>query len=539
MTVSGDKMDGGSQTGVPLHDKAVESAQSGEGFRVGSIVLGSGNEQLFLFMDTLAASSLGAPFDDLGGELAVCALTIGSNSSGFSTLQGMASKLVARMRQLQPRGPYRLAGWGWCGALAYECAVQLYGADERIEFVGVVNAECLSWSRRRALAHEVRGSRGERELPLKELVLAYDAPRSPLCVHLVKSSNRAGSSGGDTQRDALGWESVAEVQVHSVPGERSEVPCAEHMLTIERIIRQGRSQPRTGQDTPPPHRSLIRIQRGGYAAAKVYCVPGAGATVADFVSFAGALGQEYEVYGFQPRGACGKVVPHSSVEAAARCHLEQMHPPISGKGTHLVGHSFGGWVALEMALRLQEMGRPPMSLVLLDSECPTGQLDEYTRAEALMQLVDLYEQALERPLDISQADFEARAPDAQLEFLHARLVQAGLLPPSPADVMRGPIATFETAIRTTYAPTRSFEGDVKLVMVPAYGEDSAATEQRIQRETEAWSRLVPNLRVLRGTGNHMTLLRSVHVQAAATWAFQQSTRSGHHVEGSAAVPARL
>jgi hypothetical protein len=153
--------------------------------------------------------------------------------------------------------------------------------------------------------------------------------------------------------------------------------------------------------------------------------------------------------------------------------------------------------------------------------------------------VVLAAEALERPLDIALADFEGRAPDAQLEFLHARLVQARLLPPSPPSVMRGPVATFETAIRTPYAPNRTFDGDVKLVMVPAYGEDSSATEQRIQRETEAWRRLTPNLRVLRGTGNHMTLLSSPYVQAAAAWAFQHSNRAVQSLATSTVTSARL
>lgn len=545
-------MNGGLQTDVSLLDGAVDSTASGECFRVSSFVVGSGGEPLFLVMDARTTAALqGSLFGCLGSETSIYALTIGSNLKGFSTLQAVANMLVARLRQLQPHGPYRLAGWGWCGVLIYECAVQLFGADEQVEFVGLVNSECLSWSRRRALAQKCADSspspgsfdgldsRDEGEVALKQMVLAYDVPHYPLCIHLVQSSNRTGAKGVDTERVAMGWESVADVKVHSVPGERDDPPCAEHMLAIDRGIRQARSRPPSERNVPAEYRSLIRIQRGGFGASKAYCVPGAGATVTDFVSFAGALGQEYEVYGFQPRGVCGKLVPHTSVEAAANCHLNQMHSPSLGMGIHLVGHSFGGWVALEMALKLQEMGRPPASLILLDSECPSGQLDEYTRPEALMRLVALYEQALERPLDIALDDFEGRGPDAQLEFLHARLVQARLLPPSAPSVMRGPIATFETAIRTAYAPNRTFNGDVRLVMVPGYGEDASATEQRIHCETEAWRQLAPNLRVLRGTGNHMTLLSSPHVEAAAAWAFQHSNRPVQNSAASTGAPARL
>src|SRR5262245_36811409 len=48
------------------------------------------------------------------------------------TVQGLAAGLVARLREVQPHGPYRLIGWRLAGLVAYEMACQLIGSDEQV-----------------------------------------------------------------------------------------------------------------------------------------------------------------------------------------------------------------------------------------------------------------------------------------------------------------------------------------------------------------------------------------------------------------------
>jgi len=55
------------------------------------------------------------------------------------TVQGLATRLVRLIRQVQPQGPYRLAGWSFGGILAYETAFQLLGEDEKVEFLGLLD----------------------------------------------------------------------------------------------------------------------------------------------------------------------------------------------------------------------------------------------------------------------------------------------------------------------------------------------------------------------------------------------------------------
>jgi arthrofactin-type cyclic lipopeptide synthetase C len=58
----------------------------------------------------------------------------------LQTMEGMATRMLRMIREVQPAGPYRLAGWSFGGVLAYEIAVQLEGADEVVEFVGLLDS---------------------------------------------------------------------------------------------------------------------------------------------------------------------------------------------------------------------------------------------------------------------------------------------------------------------------------------------------------------------------------------------------------------
>jgi thioesterase domain-containing protein len=55
--------------------------------------------------------------------------------------------MVRMIRRIRPRGPYRIAGWSFGGLIAYEIAVQLIGAGEEVEFLGLLDTSypSLKW----------------------------------------------------------------------------------------------------------------------------------------------------------------------------------------------------------------------------------------------------------------------------------------------------------------------------------------------------------------------------------------------------------
>jgi len=56
-----------------------------------------------------------------------------------SDIVEMAAVYLEAIRQVQPDGPYRVAGWSLGGMIAYEIAQQLLAVDEAVEFVGMID----------------------------------------------------------------------------------------------------------------------------------------------------------------------------------------------------------------------------------------------------------------------------------------------------------------------------------------------------------------------------------------------------------------
>jgi thioesterase domain-containing protein/acyl carrier protein len=70
----------------------------------------------------------------------------GLQATGFApgeeplqTIGEMAELYVDNIRQIQPHGPYRLAGWSAGGTIAYEMARRLIEMGEQVEFVGLLD----------------------------------------------------------------------------------------------------------------------------------------------------------------------------------------------------------------------------------------------------------------------------------------------------------------------------------------------------------------------------------------------------------------
>lgn len=118
-----------------------------------------------------------------------------------------------------------------------------------------------------------------------------------------------------------------------------------------------------------PWSPLVPIQPKGHKPP-IFCIPGVGGNVFCFYPLSRYLGLEQPIYGLQVRGVDGESSPHRSIEEMAASYLESMQT-IQPEGPYrLAGHSFGGLVAFEMALRLRRIGQEVSHLILIDSIAP-------------------------------------------------------------------------------------------------------------------------------------------------------------------------
>jgi arthrofactin-type cyclic lipopeptide synthetase C len=490
------------------------------------------------------------------------------------TVEVMAMRMVSMIRAVQPAGPYRLAGWSFGGVLAYEIATQLIAADEKVEFIGLLDSTylagikdpvgpipkfnekelLLSMLQHRPERHQderiqsaiselasgsstmdfiamMRRLQGMSLIPesWKGLTVAqiqqsltrvhscmvansgYSAQKIPVPVHLFVSND-------SHSLPLRGWNAIlpsTQICVRQISGTHLSILTTSNVEILGQSLIQAIRAASTfsknaGEKDYAP---LAVLQTGQRTVPPLFCVPGAGASVSSFVELTTHL-KLRPVNGFEPRGLDFTMLPHSTIPAAAQCYLLGLREVYPNGPVQLLGHSFGGWVAFEMANRLAEKGRDVSLLTILDSEVPDDDsiTREYNHIEAIMNWTQIFELLLERPLGITDKDLESRSERARMEFLHARLVNAGLIHRrSKPEVLYGSVHVFAMSLRAHYKPDKQYLGAVQLVLVDDSRLDQTSNRQRQEIAVQGWKRWAPNLIYLEAPGNHITALKSPHV----------------------------
>jgi len=427
------------------------------------------------------------------------------------TVEAMATRLVRMIRAIRPCGPYRVAGMAFGGVLAYEIATQLLGDDEVVEFVGVFDPHSLG--RCRAGCDDTDGHGAFRDA-LRE----YVPQRIPAPMHLFVAQHNADVDPSGGWRGLVG---EGAFQVTPVPGTPLSMMRSPNVASLGRALSAAITRARDAEKPLLAVRdsSVLTLQRGKEGLAPMVCVPGAGTSVTSFIELIGCLDPSWPVHGLQPRGMDGATVPHSSVSAAARYYLHAIERICPSGPIHLLGHSFGGWIVFEMALRLRAAGRTIGSLTIVDSEVPESDArsNDVDSTQAFLKLVDVLELSAERSFGIAAADVAARDEAGRLKLLAQKMVQCGLLHPRSNDehILYGPFRVFARCLRTTYRPSGRYPDRLRLVLVNDPRKDEAANRDQFAETISGWRGWAPGLVVSTATGNHMTALKSPHVAELA------------------------
>src|SRR5690606_37835805 len=123
----------------------------------------------------------------------------------------------------------------------------------------------------------------------------------------------------------------------------------------------------------------------------------------------------------------------------------------------LVGHSFGGLVAFEIARQLKNSGDEVENLVILDTAAPqwfepTG-LD-WSNAKWLTQVASIASHQYGVELDLTQDDFELCIDENdQLQLLLDRLIQHGVFPDgAQPKQLHGFMEVYRSNLQMIYRP---------------------------------------------------------------------------------------
>lgn len=121
------------------------------------------------------------------------------------------------------------------------------------------------------------------------------------------------------------------------------------------------SQPRA------PEYSPLLLLRNGAGRPPIFVIHGLGGSVMELFHLTKGIHAEHPVYGIQEKGLDGISRPLETVEDMALNYLGAVERLQSDGPYLLIGHSFGGLVAFEMARRLSNKGKRVGLLAMLDT----------------------------------------------------------------------------------------------------------------------------------------------------------------------------
>jgi amino acid adenylation domain-containing protein len=531
-----------------LHSLAERLGRAGaQDAEPAAILIRGGGERspLFLVHDgsgvLLYAHALAAHLDAQVPIYGLPAVT--ATESQLLTVHGMAARLVRMMRAVQPVGPYLIAGWSFGGTLAYEVATQLIGADQEVAFLGLLDAfHAPSLGAMQAFAAaldqvaQTPNSTGEAaesthaglDQHARSSLLAaatYVAQPIPVQLHLFRASEQLGFAHLGPYGGWDGVQSLQQIRVVTVRGNHHSMLQATNIAGLGEAVNGAL---RAAMSSPPVpssrHAPAVLLQGGSAGRVPLICVPGAGASVVGFAELGVALGRSWPLLGLEPRGLSGNQVPYATVEAAVASHAQALQATYPKGPLHILGHSFGGWIAFELSLRMKELGRTVASLTIVDSDGPRrdGRIVERGHSEVVAHLLEIYEQMAGCALQLDPVALADCAPHELQQRLHASLVRAGVMPPrSKPSALAGPMRTFASCVRTSYLPSAGFGGRLRLVVL---SDDKLSIDQNRAnhvRCADDWRHWAPDLTTWHGPGNHMSVFKPPHVAKLAAWLADQ------------------
>ncbi|WP_335944804.1 non-ribosomal peptide synthase/polyketide synthase [Pseudomonas sp. G166] len=431
----------------------------------------------------------------------------------------LARRYIELLRTVQPHGPYQLAGWSAGGVLAYEMARQLLGEDCPVAFLGLIDSSQPGALRAAPLAlsfdeaglrqqligylahHRVGDSaddpaqdtwhagldldaviaaaqargwlpagfdrqelsrRARLNLNLRNAMVRYRPAPLGLPVHLFRATS-AGPGGSDSRDLAADWRALlgAELVEQRIEGDHwSIMRDPEHLQRLAQALEQALARAEQPPAGPSGARVSLVLQTGAPNAPCLFMIPGAGANVASFVPLVRQLDPRLTVIGLQARGSDGQREPHASVQAAASAYVREIRAQVPNGPYYLLGHSFGGWLAFEVARQLHAEGTGVAPVLVLDSRAPGTRLASDSRG-ALAHYVALLEMEAGCELGLDVDSLAKLEPDEQCARLLTRMQAVGLMPAQArADALRGPLRVFYANLAKDYRPASVYPGPV-------------------------------------------------------------------------------
>ncbi len=270
-----------------------------------------------------------------------------------------------------------------------------------------------------ALPLTANGKVDRKALPEPELVytgVEYEAPRTAteevLC-EIWQSLLPVERVGIHDNFFELGGHSLLAVQlmarIRISFNKRIEVSALFAAQTVAELAELIDQEQRLSEWSP-----IIRLQEQG-DQIPIFAVHSGNTLVVTYNEIARGLGKQQPFYGIEPRGLIEDQTAFDNLTEMASYYIDELRQIQPEGPFRLMGHSFGGLVAFEMAQQLTHSGEQVDSLILIDTYLP-----EYMTGFALAHAENFYDQFIKQSDEISKEEFVSMGDEALADFISAK-----------------------------------------------------------------------------------------------------------------------
>ncbi|KAA1241427.1 non-ribosomal peptide synthetase, partial [Aquimarina sp. RZ0] len=216
---------------------------------------------------------------------------------------------------------------------------------------------------------------------------------------------------------------------------------------------------------------IITLQEKGHQTP-IFFTPPVGGTVGCYRELVKLLGDQQPVHAFQCPGLDGKTPISGSLEEMATTFIEEMQKIDSSGPYRLGGYSFGGRVALEMALQLTSAGFKVEELLSIDAELPevSNQISEELDQDNvfrdfLHEEIDEIRELFEIELALPDSILEGKSKEEQIKTLCKWIGDSGLA--MTEDEIRGHLEVVFSNTTYPYIPVIEEKLNTKVILFRA------------------------------------------------------------------------
>jgi thioesterase domain-containing protein len=284
--------------------------------------------------------------------------------------------------------------------------------------------------------------------------------------------------------------------------------------------------------TSPEDGSLVSLASGG-DGAPIYCVHPLGGHVLCYAALAKTLRGIHPCWGMQAKGLHPAEEPAASWEEIINHHWALLPPESIADPLVLVGYSYGGYIAMELAMRAQLHGRKRISVILLDVPHPSAIPEHLLLPDRATLLHSLFGHIL--GLDLATLR-EMQPEDMLSHVLNLAIAQHILPPDSSLDRLDRLLRVAEAHSRCQ-PPTRRYAFSVCLLRARD-GADRISSLPDL-----GWREYTSGVTLQWVKGSHETMMEPQNIQEVAdcTLAYLGSAistvdRNGSTSEASGSPP---